>query len=1063
MQYVNDWSQIMLNLTEFFLNNKKFTFVLMVFVTLFGLGGLLQLNAESFPAVDFAMAQVTTVYDGASAKVVESKITKPIEDELRGVSGIKDVRSVSQSGLSTIFIRGDIDNVVVSKLMNDLQRAVDKAKLPTDLEDPPTFLEIKSEEFPVAEIAIVGENANRSRDLVADFLKEEIEDDKNILNVREVGFRERTFEILLDAQKMEQAHVGVNEVTAAIESRNVNIPGGHLEKNKSQKLLRIEGKVHSAEELKNILIRSNSSGQAVYLKDVAQVSDGQEVPRVLASYNGKKATLLIATKKAGADTIDLVKGVDEKINRFRSKYAGEFDFVVYNNEALKVKNRVAVLASNAVQGLALVIAFLLIFLPGKIGIMASLSLPLAVIGAVGFMPSFGMNLDAITILALVIAIGMLVDNSVVISENYSRLLGNGLSPRDAIKNSIRTLWLPISITAFTTIAAFLPMLVTKGIMGQFIKFIPIIVSLSLLLSLAESFFFLPTRLEGITSKKKSNKPKKEDWFQRNFIPAFETFMLKVVRYRYLTFLAFTVVLFVSIFMMTVGNKFILFPPDQTEIYAARVTMPKSSRLTATENEIERLSDEIARVLDGKVSHIVGRTGISNMGPSDPKAKESDDVGIILIYVNDETKINVPHTEVLSLLEKIDIRDTEVEFEGMINGPPVGEAVNATFRSNDAEQLEQVIQILLAKLRGTKGLKNVQVQDVIGDQEVYVNIDYQKADRLGLNVNNVGNAIRTAISGKTVSDVNLNNKEVDLYVRFKDEYRTDLERLKNLKVIGRSGYLVPLSAFADFREQAGTPQIKRYDYKRSRTITAGIDDKIITSFAANQILSEEFEKLKGEYKGVSLVFGGEAESTNESMESLFNALILSLIGIFALLVFLLNSFLRPAIIMSTIPLGLLGFSIAFALHQRPISFLALIGVIGLGGIIVNSGIILITFIEELKAETNLSLNEVLAKASGLRLRAVVVSSLTTISGLLPTAYGIGGSDPILVPMTLAMAWGLTSGTILTLVWVPAAYGILEDLSNFTNRLMGRNGDKNSESSNGISKGPVNDVKPVENMI
>ncbi len=1049
----------MLSIAEFFLNNKKFTLVLMLFVSLFGLGGLIQLNAESFPAVDFAMAQVTTVYDGASAKVVESKITKPIEDELRGVSGIKDVRSVSQSGLSTIFIRGDIDNVDVSKLMNDLQRAVDKAKLPTDLDDPPTFLEIKSEEFPVAEIAIVGENNERSRDIVANLLKEEIEDDKNILNVREVGYRERTFEILLDSKKMELAHVGVNEVVAAIEARNVNIPGGHLEQDTSQKLLRIEGKVHSAEELKNILIRSNASGQAIYLKDVADVSDGQEVARVFTSYNGKKATLLIATKKGGADTIDLVKGIDEKISRFRSKYAENYDFVVYNNEALKVKNRVAVLASNAVQGLALVIAFLLIFLPGKIGIMASLSLPLAVIGTVGFMPTFGMNLDAITILALVIAIGMLVDNSVVISENYSRLLGDGEDPRSAMMNSIKTLWLPISITAFTTIAAFLPMLVTKGIMGQFIKFIPIIVSISLLLSLAESFFFLPTRLEGITSKAKKRE-KKADWFQRKFIPAFESLMLKVVKHRYITFGAFTIVLFVSIFMMTVGNKFILFPPDQTEIYAARVTMPKSSRLTATEAEIERLSDEIARVLKGKVSHIVGRAGVSNMGPSDPKAKESDDVGIILIYVNEDTKVNVPHTEVLALLETVDTQSTEVEFEGMINGPPVGEAVNATFRSNDADQLDQVIQKITQKLKDTDGLKNVQVQDVIGDREVYVNIDYQKADRLGLNVNNVGNAIRTAISGKIVSDVNLNNKEVDLFVRFKDEYRTDIERLKNLKVVGRSGYLVPLAAFADFKEQEGTPQIKRYDYKRSRTVTAGIDDKVITSFAANQILSNEFEKLQREYKGVSLVFGGEAESTNESMESLFNALVLSLIGIFALLVFLLNSFLRPAIIMSTIPLGLLGFSIAFALHQRPISFLALIGVIGLGGIIVNSGIILITFIEELKEETNLSLNEVLAKASGLRLRAVVVSSLTTISGLLPTAYGIGGSDPILVPMTLAMAWGLTSGTILTLIWVPAAYGILEDLSNLMKRLLGKGDKSEFKSGNGLSSDPGREIKPAE---
>lgn len=220
---------------------------------------------------------------------------------------------------------------------------------------------------------------------------------------------------------------------------------------------------------------------------------------------------------------------------------------------------------------------------------------------------------------------------------------------------------------------------------------------------------------------------------------------------------------------------------------------------------------------------------------------------------------------------------------------------------------------------------------------------------------------------------------------------------------------------------------------SKTVTAGINDKVITAIEANQIVQDHYNKIVKIYPDVSLVFGGEGENTKESMNSLWNALVLSLIGIFALLVFLFNSFMRPVVIMSTIPLGLVGFSVAFVLHGRPISFLALIGIIGLGGIIVNSGIILISFIDHLRAENELTFEQTLARASRLRLRAVVVSSLTTISGLLPTAYGIGGMDAFLMPMTLAMAWGLTSGTILTLMWVPCAYAIVEDVGNLMGRL------------------------------
>ena len=326
--------------------------------------------------------------------------------------------------------------------------------------------------------------------------------------------------------------------------------------------------------------------------------------------------------------------------------------MVYNNEALKVKNRVAVLTSNAVSGLALVILFLLLFLPGKIGIMASLSLPLAVVGAVGFMPSLGMNLDAVTILALVIAIGMLVDNSVVISENYARLLGEGFSPRESILQSIRTLWLPISITALTTIAAFLPMLVTRGIMGQFIRFIPMIVSISLILSLVESFVLLPTRLEGISSTGKGQKPRL-DWFQKKFIPAFERFMLLVVRHRILSLVAFTIILFSSLAIMSLGNRFILFPPDQTEIYAGRVVLPKWDPPGGYgPGNFSNYGPDFPGI-KGQVEHIVARAGISTMGPNDPKARESDNVGIILLYVNEETKLNVPHTEILKKLGTID--------------------------------------------------------------------------------------------------------------------------------------------------------------------------------------------------------------------------------------------------------------------------------------------------------------------------------------------------------------------------------------------------------------------------
>jgi len=1014
-------------LIRFFLDNFKLTIILSLMFVVFGLMGMISLNAESYPSVNFAMAQITTRYDGATASDIETKITKPIEDEIREVSGLKDIKSVSKSGFSQIFVRVDMDNEDEDEVLNDLQKAVEGVSdLPSDLRDDPVYIEVNSEEFPAIEIAVVGENQNRARDIMVDILKEELEDSKKVKNVRLVGWDKRQFNIRLDEEKMLNLHIGLEEVLAKVRARNQDIPGGKLESSGNKTLIRIEGKVQSANELSKLVLRSNFTGQKVLLEDIAIVEDGEADSEILSNFNGKPASFLIVNKKAGADTIALVKEVDVILNRFRTQYKNQFEINVYNNEAEKVKNKLDILASNAVSGLVLVVVFLLIFLPGRIGFVASMSLPLAVMATIGFMPAFGMNFDAITILALVIALGMLVDNSVVISENFARLKNDGLSSMDASMESVRQLWLPITCTAFTTIAAFLPMLVTTGIMGQFIKWIPIVVTISLLVSLVESFFLLPMRLRfaGGKAPNISDEPQ-SDWFDK-FIKKFEAFMEMTINNRKKVFFIFGGVIVGSFLVMGLGNKFILFPAEQTEIYVARVEMPRGTTLEATRAELVSIANKAKVAVGDDAKWITTRAGISTMGPSDPKGATGDSHGLILIYASKYAKYNVDYKDYLEKLRTVKSEAAkDLSFSELVNGPPVGEPINATFRSNNDKSLTSLLDKLMKKLESNKGIFDLKLNDIRSENEIKVDIDYAKADRLGLSVDAIGNAIRTALSGTMVSKVTLDNKEIDLNVRYKDELRQTLDNIKHISVMDKMGNLVPVSTVAKLRETNGQLEIKRFDYKRSKTLTGNVDGENMTSQKANALLKTYFDELVLEFPDVSLVFGGEAESTKESMQSLARAGLMASMGIFGLLVFLFKSYLRPMIIMSTIPLGLTGFSIAFFFHNRPISFLALIGIIGLAGIIVNSGIVLISFIDQLKEEGKIPLDQILVKASGMRLRAVLVTSLTTISGLIPTAYGIGGSDSMLVPMTLAMAWGLTSGTFLTLIWVPCAYALLED--------------------------------------
>ncbi|MEZ4752626.1 MAG: efflux RND transporter permease subunit [Bdellovibrionota bacterium] len=709
----------MRRLAEFFLINNKLTAMLSLFIFIAGLLGMMMLNAESFPSVNFATAIVETNYRGAAPEDIESKITKPIEDKIRTVSGLKDVRSTSQSGKSRIVVRVDMDHEDVEEVMTDLEKAVNQvSELPTDLQEDPSFTEMKSEEFPAIEIAIVGANPNRTRDKLADQLKEDLEDSKRVKNVILSGFQKREFNILLNRQKLDQYHIGVSEVLSKLSARNVDVPGGDLTKDGNQQLVRIQAKVRSADDLRQMLIRSNFSGKGVLLGDVAEVIDGSEEARFLSRYNGQPATILVVNKKGGADTIELVGEVESIINRAKEENAGKFEIVVVNNEAKKVKNRLGILSSNAVSGLVLVIVFLLLFLPGRIGVVASLSLPIAVLATFGMMPFFGMNLDAITILALVIALGMLVDHSVVISENFTRLKKEGHTSMDAAVTSVEQLAMPITATALTTIGAFLPMLVTRGIMGEFIKFIPIVVTIALVVSLVESFFLLPLRLKWAGDRVKfSADEKSRDWFD-GFTDRFERLMSRLVRHRYWVGLGFSALLIGSFVMLGVANRFELFPAEQTEIYLARFEAPTGTTLEKTAELGALLSKRVEETLGDNIRGVVSKIGSSQQHPTDPRGKEGDNLGILIMYASDYAKYNIDYRVIVEKLRHIKMPEfTSLEFEEQVNGPPVGAAVNATFRSNNLNHLNTVVETLKDEVSKLPGVYDLKIDDVIGDDEV----------------------------------------------------------------------------------------------------------------------------------------------------------------------------------------------------------------------------------------------------------------------------------------------------------------------------------------------------------
>ena len=1029
----------------FFIDNWKLSLVLMIFTVVSGLLGLSKVRRESRPPVDFARATITTIYPGASPEEVEELVTIKIEDQIREVEGIKDVQSVSQANRSTINVRVDMDNVDTRVVMDDLQRAVQRVNdIPSDVLDPPIFSEANAKEIPIIQMALIGSNEKRQRDLLADRLKNLLEDSKGVADVRLSGFRNREFQILLNPQSLARNYIGISEVTQAVKERVPNIPAGYLKVPGDQKMVRVTGQIDNANDLGNIIIRSNFTGQKVRVRDVAEVRDGEEDPDSLVRVNGKSATLLTVTKKAESDAIRTADGLRGQLNQFIEALPEGYEIIIYDDEAERVEDRLNIVVNNALTGLALVLIILLLFLPGSLGFMAALSLPMAVFASLAVMPSFDVNFHNITMLGLIIAIGMLVDNSVVISENYARLRLEGLDRQTAALRAVHQFWLPLLATVMTTIAAFVPMLVTKGVMGQFIMWVPIMVTIALIASLIEGFFLLPARLQmTILSlekyRQKAQKGEKHTWFD-SVRDRFEKFMVRAVHRKYLVFSLITALLISSVFVAVKFNRFELFPTEEVEYYYARFDSPISTTIENTDKWSGELAEQIFEKLGREqIRFIIARAGVQRVGFNDPSAKNADYVGMLTLAIPREVAAQQDPQEVLKKLRSIPKGNFEsLSFDAGRNGPPVGNALQVAFRSNHFGKTKELVSKFKQELNEIDGVVDLKDDEIRGGPEMRIRPRYDRMASLGLTTQDVGMALRTALQGAIADEISLNGEDFYIRVRYNDDERAKVSALASTLIRQpREGKLIPLASIVEMVEEEGPAVRKHYDYKRSITVSGGVVPAKITSVTLNSKAREILERLGKQYPEITYRFGGEDESTKESMASLRNAMLLAFFGIFVILVFLFRSFMKPIVVLSCIPLGLVGVSLAFWAHGRPLSFLAMIGVVGLAGVVVNSAIVLLSYISDLKDELKDSLprDSILAKASAHRLRAVLVTSLTTVGGLFPTAYGVGGYDSLLVPMTLALAWGLVSGTLLTLVWVPCFFAIVEDLSMFFYRLLG----------------------------
>lgn len=1027
---------------DFLIERALVVNLISVFLLVMGIFAIYSINREAFPNVNLDQVQVNTVYPGASPKEVELLVITPIEQELKSVSGIDKMISMSFPGSGRIILEVDPNASNREQITNDISLAVSRANLPSDLPNDPFVLEVDGSVFPIIRMAIAAPLSELELKRLGTDIKDDLLNLKGVAKVNILGDRKAEIRITVDPVRMAKERVSVSDISNSIKGWNLNVPGGDIRTPDGQKMVRIVGEFSSAKDAGNLVLRSTASGRVLQLKDVATITESLEEPRVTYEVSGKPALSMMVLKKSEGDIIDTVDLIKEYLETVPERYGADVEVNTFQDFSRFARVRLGVLTNNGLVGLILVFISLLLFLRFSVAMTTTWGLPIVFLTGLFVLYSSGVTLNLISMMGFIMVLGMLVDDAIIVGENITYHMEKGLAPKEAAKKGAWELFGPVTATILTTIAAFMPMMFMPGIIGKFIYAIPVVVITLLALSWLESFLILPSHVAHVTNPNK-HPP------ERKWLVTLEHFYVKVLRvaikHRWIT-VALSVAILVSSFALAKTLPFQLFPAAGVNEYIVRVTAPPGTDLETMEKHLRDVNSAMEKQMTMQyVEATLAKSGDISIDQGDPLTQRGSRYGQVqAIYTQAVTR---PEHDALK--EMFDLSQTipaqfpelDIAFSAIKPGPPVGRALEAEISSYNDKLSEAAAQKLIDYLHTIDGVTSIDSGLKAGDDELHVIMDRQLATYAGVNLASAAGLIRAASGGLTISSVRHGTEEVDVTIRFPESTKNEYQQLLELQIPNNRGGLIPLGKIAKIESTRGLTTIHHKDGIRIINVIADIDEKLITSIKLNALVRNNQETwLADSFGKVNIGFGGEEEKNKESVISLAIAFGFALVGIFFILAIQFNNLSYPLIVMMAIPFGAIGIILSFYLHSifwkpMPLSFFAMLGMIALTGVVVNSSLILLVFIQRAIKE-GMTSTEAILEAGRRRLRAVLLTAITTIVGLLPTAYGWGGMDTFVSPLALALSWGLVFATLVTLVAIPAMLAAGMDVSNFFRRLLGR---------------------------
>ena len=1005
--------------------------LLMLIMLLSGFWALSKLNTQFLPNFDLNLISVRVVWSGASAEDVETSITSPIEQELRSLDNLKKMTSTSAQGVSAISLEYYDGSDMSIALDQVKERIALLRNLPTTAEKPEISTTIRYE--PIARLLLTGPNdPTELRHLVRRMEQELL--DRGIAKIEVSGLPEEEMAIQISSARLEELGLSLPQVADKIAGISRDLPAGSIGRNDVSRQLRSLDQRREEQAFLDIPIAADKQGKLVTVSDVAQVERRPKQGEGTLRHDGKPAVEMELYRTEHSDTLKAARIYQDWLAEVRTQLPPNIQIKAYDESWNLLNDRITLLLRNGGIGLMLVITALLLFLNTKVAWWVAMGIPIALLGSMVVLLALGGSINMVSLFGMIMTLGIIVDDAIVVGEDGFTHYQLGERSLQAAEGGARRMLAPVIASSLTTVMAFLPLMFISGIIGHILREIPLVVICALTASLIESFLILPGHLRQSFLKMHHQQPSRIrqilengfEWFKNQL---FRPIVTVAVDYRWVTLSATLAMLLLGMGLLKGGRiNFTFFPTPDADMITANVNFAAGTPPTRVNAFLEQLQQTLNQTDQHYGGNIV-KTVVARHGISAPTgigiSQRGDQFGSLVVQLSQPDSRQVRNHEFIkNWRERVDIPPGLENFTiSERRGGPPGRDIEVRLSGTSADKLKSAALELSEALKTLPGVSAVEDDLPFGREQLIYRLR-PEAIALGLTVETVGRQLRAAFDGQLVQIFLDGQDEVEVRVMLPDEERYDLASLEHVTLQLPNGSSIPLLSAVQLTPRRGFEALRHHQGQLAVLLTGDVDKEVSTAGEILSTLEQNILPQLMKNYGLQYSYEGRAAEQAETMADMKRGVIFALAMIYLVMAWTLASYGWPLIILVAIPFGLIGAIVGHWVMGMNLTLLSLFGFFGLSGIAVNDSIVLVTFYRQLREDKQMAVQPALIEAACQRLRAVLLTSLTTIGGLLPIVFETSLQAQFLIPMAISISFGLMFSTVLVLLVIPALLGIYE---------------------------------------